>query len=298
MAASRSQLVAIACREDAAAASPVRKAESRTRPTVRVNGAAQRLARLVRTIEAEIIPRLVLAHCAVPDAAAERAGRTQSPTSAEVVEFAGLLLGPDAAAPLAYVEAMRARGTAIETLHLELLAPAARQLGERWTSDTLGFSEVTIGLCRLQQVLRELGTAFRQELERAQDGRRALLVPVPGEQHSFGLLMVAEFFRRAGWDVWGEAPLSRAELVQAVRDSWFALVGLSASCDGRVETLASTIRAVRRASRNRAIGVLVGGPLFARQPELVALVGADATATDARQAVHQARNLLALLARS
>ena len=57
------------------------------------------------------------------------------------------------------------------------------------------------------------------------------------------------------------------------------------------------IRALRRASRNRAIGVLVGGPLFIDHPELVARVGADATAIDGGQAPIQAQNLLALLAR-
>ena len=40
-------------------------------------------------------------------------------------------------------------------------------------------------------------------------GRRALLVSVPGEQHSFGVTMVAEFFRRAGWDAWTGAPRTR-----------------------------------------------------------------------------------------
>ncbi|MDH5177200.1 MAG: cobalamin B12-binding domain-containing protein [Gammaproteobacteria bacterium] len=28
--------------------------------------------------------------------------------------------------------------------------------------------------------------------------RRALLIPMPGEQHTFGLMIVADFFRRAG----------------------------------------------------------------------------------------------------
>ena len=50
------------------------------------------------------------------------------------------------------------------------------------------------------------------------DGRRILLTAVPGEQHSFGLYMVAEFFRRAGWDVvdgW-------REVVQAARQRLLA----------------------------------------------------------------------------
>jgi methanogenic corrinoid protein MtbC1 len=47
---------------------------------------------------------------------------------------------------------------------------------------------------------------------------------------------------------------------------------------------------------NRSIGVLVGGQVFIDHPELVALIGADATATDGKQAVTRAEDMLALLA--
>jgi hypothetical protein len=43
--------------------------------------------------------------------------------------------------------------------------------------------------------------------------------------------------------------------------------------------------------------VLVGGPIFIAHPELVALVGADATAVDGRQAAIQAETMLSLLQR-
>jgi MerR family transcriptional regulator, light-induced transcriptional regulator len=154
-----------------------------------------------------------------------------------------------------------------------------------------------VGLCRLHQVLRELSPAFQNEGEhQPHGGRRALLVPVPGEQHTFGLVMVAEFFRRAGWDVWSGPPASRGELVRIVRNEWFAVVGFSASCDTRLDALAAGIHAVRRASRNPAVGVLVGGPVFVEHPELATLIGADATAVDGRQATQQAESLLALFA--
>jgi methanogenic corrinoid protein MtbC1 len=145
--------------------------------------------------------------------------------------------------------------------------------------------------------MRELGPAFRCEAEQQAHGRRALLAPVPGEQHTFGLVMVAEFFCRAGWDVWSGPAAARSDLVGLVRGTWFAVVGLSVAGDGHLDSLASTIRAVRRASRNRGIGVLVGGPAFIDHPELAATVGADATAVDGRQAVLQAQNLLTLLSR-
>jgi MerR family transcriptional regulator, light-induced transcriptional regulator len=256
----------------------------------------QRLAQLARAIELEVVPRLVLARRAAPSGQPSHARDAWTPRVEDVTEFAGLVLAREAVVASSYVEAARARGASAETLYLELLAPAAWHLGELWTADLCDFTEVTVGLCRLHQVLRELSPSFQDEGGHQAHGRRALLVPVPGDQHTFGLVMVAEFFRRAGWDVWSGPPASAGELVGLVRNEWFAVVGFSTSCDTRLEALASGIHAVRRASRNPSVGVMVGGPVFVEHPELATLIGADATAIDGRQATAQAESLLALFA--
>jgi methanogenic corrinoid protein MtbC1 len=64
----------------------------------------------------------------------------------------------------------------------------------------------------------------------------------------------------------------------------------------RLDGLAHCIRSVRRASHNPDLYVMVGGPLFLAQPDLVTRVGADAAATDAASAVRQAGGLLAVRA--
>lgn len=90
---------------------------------------------------------------------------------------------------------------------------------------------------------------------------------------------------------------TRDELVRTLRDQWFTLVGISVGSEQQLESVAASIRAIRRRSRNRAIGVMVGGPVFVGQPDLAARIGADATAIDGLQATLQAQNLLTLLAR-
>ena len=56
------------------------------------------------------------------------------------------------------------RGASVETLYLDLLAPTARHLGDLWDADVCDFTEVTVGLGRLQQVLHELSPAFQSEI--------------------------------------------------------------------------------------------------------------------------------------
>lgn len=256
----------------------------------------QRQRHLLTTIESEIIPRLVLSRRGAAEVTPVRQPLGWIPGDDVIAEFAELVASQDVAAASTRIEAFRSKGITVETLYLELLAPTARYLGELWDSDIADFNAVTLGCSRLQQLLHELSPAFVHEIDHHEHRRRVLLVPVPGEQHTFGVYMVAEFFRRAGWDVWSGSMPNR-ELAELVSNEAFTLVGFSVSADDRLDALASSIRAVRRASCNRGVGVLVGGPVFVGHPELVTLVGADATAADARQATHQAQSALSLLGR-
>lgn len=262
------------------------------RPVERESSASPRTAQLARTIETEIIPRLLLAHRAFPECAEPDDDRNLVPCREQVAEFAKLVLERDVRVSSSYVAALRARGSSIEMILLHLLAPTARLLGDLWKEDLCSFGEVTVGLSRLQQILRELSSPFENEIEHADHGRRALLAAAPGEQHTFGVCVVEEFFRRAGWDVWTETRSTREDLVALVRSESFDVIGVSLSCDVLFDELPSFIHALRRAARNRSMGVMVGGRLFLDNPELVAHVGADATAADGLDAVQQSRRLL------
>ena len=253
----------------------------------------RRVALLAHTIETEVIPRLLLARGAVAQADAE----APALDAEDVERLVALTMRNDLAGAVAQLGVLRARGIPLERLYLDLLAPAARRLGVMWAEDLCDFTTVTIGLCCLQQLVMEHSAAFRPRSAPRDLDRRVLLAPVPGEQHSFGLLLVGEFFRRQGWDVHSATGANAAEMVALARRQWFAAVGISLGCEGRLDSLASVIRDMRRTARNPRMGVLVGGRVFTDRPELVALVGADATACDGQQAVLKAETMLALLGR-
>ena len=251
----------------------------------------ERMARLVRTIEGEIVPRLVMARrvIRVPDTAGDDGGK--APDDADVRELVRLLLAHDVAVASAYVATVRQRGATLEGVCLRLLAPAARELGLLWEEDECDFMQVTVGLCRLHHLLRELSPEFRPESAELHVERNILLAPVPGDQHTFGITLVAQFLRKAGWEVWHEHPASGAEILSVVRTNWFAVIGLSVGSEARVDDVAAIIRAIRDASLNRSVGILVGGPILVAKPELAVAVGADATATDGPMAVLRAETM-------
>jgi methanogenic corrinoid protein MtbC1 len=256
-----------------------------------------RIGILAKTLEREIIPRLLLAHRNSVTAAYIDSSTGDAPCADDVRALTSLAMQADLAGALSYLEGLRARGMTLERIYLELLSPVARRLGTMWEEDECDFTTVTIGLSCLHQVVREYSPSLTIRTTRADPERRVLLAPAPGEQHSFGILVVEQFFRGAGWDVWSGPGVERAEIIEAARRVWFGVAGFSLACEDHLGDLAMLIRDVRRASRNAGLGILVGGPLFVDRPDLVALVGADATAADGRQATLQAETMLALLGR-
>lgn len=251
---------------------------------------------LSRTIEAEIIPRLMLVHA--QDDCAPATERDSLPTREEVAELAGLVLAHEVEVAASYVAVLRARGVTLETVFLHLLAPAAQRLDDLWREDKADFCDVTIALSRLQQLLRELSAPFEAEGEPSAEEKRALLFSAPGETHTFGVAIVEEFLRRAGWDVVCAPGATLSEIGRLVRQDWFDVVGFSLSCEGLLPELASAIDVARRRSRNPRVGVLVGGRYFNEHPESAALVGADLVAFDGLDAVRKAQRWVGGVART
>ncbi len=250
--------------------------------------AEQRLACLARAIEGEIIPRLRLAHKLPAFHPAVITGGDAIPDSGEVAVFLDLVMSPNPQQAEAYIQQLLARGVGLKAVFLDLLAPSARRLGEMWETDERDFTDVTIGLARLQQLLRTFGPQFEGEGGHQGASRLALLTVLPGEQHTFGLFMVEEFFRRAGWDVVCDGAPTSKEALDMVAREWFSLAGLSISRESQADKAASAIEELRRASRNPDLLIMVGGRVFNEQPDLADKLGADIVATDGSEAVAKA----------
>ncbi len=264
--------------------------ESRFRPDAELSPMA-----LHRLIEGEIIPRLLMAHRSVAEVSSVEAGAGAVILAGGVERFARMAIAQEAYALLADVDAEIARGVEVETIFLDLLAPAARYLGVLWEEDRVDFVDVTMALWRLQEIVHELAARMPGAAEGRGGERRALFAPMPGEQHGFGSLMVEEFFRRAGWTTASEPGVTEGELSAIVAKRWFELVGITVSCADHVQDLPKIIAALRTHSRNPNIGIMVGGQAFLDHPEWAAECGADATAVDGRQAVMVAETLVEAL---
>lgn len=246
---------------------------------------------LARVIESDIIPRLLMTHrdqAVLPAAARPEAAIPNGYADL----FAAATLTEEVGPLLARVESLMAGGVTVETIYLHLLAPAARRLGAWWDEDACDFVDVTMGLWRCQEIVHALSALIPGAAPVAGAERRALFAPAPGEQHGLGAIIVEEFFRRAGWQTWSVPALDADELVALVSGRAFDIVGLTVSVERHVTPLEHSIAALRNASRNPDIIVLVGGRVFTEDPALAAAIGADGTAADGALAVALAERLL------
>ena len=271
-----------------------RQAEGRVASNITGLDAAEEASRaqLARMIEAEVVPRLMLAHRgAAGDAetlvgfttAAVPKGEEQEGGLARAVEaLAHEALSAEAPALAAIVRERRAEGLSAEGALLRLIAPAARRIGEFWESDERDFVDVTIALTRLHAVAREVAREGLEDGQRAGAGDApalAVVAAAPGEQHVLGALMVAELLRRRGAAVIEAYPETVADLREAVEGRDAGLICLSIT---RTPPDAEAVAALRRAvDAARAVSldhavVVVGGRAIEANPDLAAQIGAVA----------------------
>lgn len=243
---------------------------------------------LMRAIEGEILPRLLLAHGADDVDLSIAANREAGVETHHIKEFARILIEHDGGVAESFVNMLQtARGLTRDSILLDLFAPTARELGDMWLRDDCTFAEVTVGLCELERLLMRRTESNRTVMETANPARTVLLSPAPGEQHVFGLLIVKELFRRSGWSVATPNAGHEDSLLDAVRQTRFAVVGLSLSKEEQCGVCGALVKSIRQTSRNSDVVVVVGGHGVRAGSASCDSLGADLVAHDGREALAQ-----------
>lgn len=200
--------------------------------------------------------------------------------------FVSLALDPDSARCETFARRIAHRHGAQE-LVTRLLAPAAWLLGDYWRRDICNFLVMTAAMERIERIFRG-AIAEDPPVGRRGRGRSILLSPVPGEQHGFGLAVVEDAFRRAGWHVDRCSFDEEGRLVALASQRHYDAIGLSIGGEAMMDRLGRVVEDLRRVSSNRDVRIGLGGPLVALRPELTSHIDSDFSATDAALAVDRA----------
>jgi hypothetical protein len=109
------------------------------------------MARLIRTIEGEIVPRLLLS------LSGSLVSAREGHDCDAVAELAHLVLVREEVGAADIVRIIYPKGPPqLDRACLGLIAPAARRLGEIWERNECNLHELLQGLSRLESVIREV----------------------------------------------------------------------------------------------------------------------------------------------
>ena len=204
------------------------------------------------------------------------------------------LQGLDAARQVVF--GWQRQGKSLEDIYLQGITPCARLLGDWWCADRLDFAMTTIASTHLQQLLHDFSAEFLQEVPQQRQTSSLLLLTEPGAQHSMGLFMLSEFFKRAGWLVTVGVPQDVTEFKRLFQSEWFDAVGISISTDRHLDTLAALLPFLREGSDNLGLHLFVGGPMAMAAPERLKGLAAQLVAEDAPATVARITQCMSYLA--
>ncbi len=193
--------------------------------------------------------RLVLARGRGRNRAVRPGGRQRSPDATDVRELVRLLLAHDVGVASAYVETVRQRGATLDLVCLQLLAPAARELGLLWEEDECDFMQVTVGIVQIAPIAA--GASAPNSVARSRSASCTVESCWPRARASstpLGFRWSANFCSGRAGRFGRSFRLPRQRYWNWSAENWFAVVGLSVGSDLRLEEIATIIRAIRSAS--------------------------------------------------
>ena len=150
-------------------------------------------------------------------------------------------------------------GVSKATIADDYIPHIARQMGDAWCVDEMSFASVTIGVSRLQSLLRDLGPEWRADNAVNPESGVALIVVALDEYHTLGAMVLAGRLRRQGLSVQLQLGLKPADLRRTLAVPKFDAVLISASAGEDLDSLRLLVEAIQTSQRLRQTPIVIGG---------------------------------------
>ncbi len=191
------------------------------------------------------------------------------------------------------VDSLIIHGFTPEKIFLDLITPAARHLGALWDKDLCSFTDVTCGLALMHHVIYRLGYEFREGPHIKGEQTHVMMCCAPGSTHFLGVTIVGDLFKREGANVVIEVSSTEDELVRAVANEWFDVIGISVAIESQLLSLKSLVQALKKSSGNPNVKILLGGPIFMLVNVRADMFDADVISNNAQEAIDLLKNFAA-----
>lgn len=180
-------------------------------------------------------------------------------------------------------------GLGVDTVYVDVLQPVLYEIGRLWQRNEVDVATEHYVTAATQLLMAQI---FPYALEQNRIARSVVAGCLGSELHEVGMRMVCDLFEFAGWDTYFLGAITPGDsLLNTVRRRQPDVVCLSATMAFGVPQIRDLITDLRNVMGKLTPKIMVGGLPFIINPDLAVMVGADATAADARGAVEEAKRL-------
>ncbi len=158
----------------------------------------------------------------------------------------------------------------------------ARLLGCDWADDRAGWADVSMGMARLQALVHQISRDWSNGA--VPDGADVLVVLPEGEQHGFGVQVLAEQLRRQGVAVHQQIGARPSQLRSLVQERSYDCALISIGCEEKLELGRKLVKSLKDGTNGR-LWVAVGGAVLERVDNVARLTGADIATNDPFEAI-------------
>ena len=177
---------------------------------------------------------------------------------------------------------------------------AAERMGLAWENDELSWIDVSIGVSRMQSLLRELNSASVAD-QAGDTGHGVVLLIIPdSEQHTLGPMVAMGQMRRFGVSVCLRIAPNFNELRHLATTRHFDGIMISVATKEKLNSVGKTVQFLKSVL-TKPTPIVVGGAVMAKVEDPAKLTGADLATNDisaALEAIGLKFNSLCVLKRA
>jgi len=182
-----------------------------------------------------------------------------------------------------------ARGLPIEDAYLDVLLPAQQEVGRLWHLNEISICEEHLVSYTTQRVMALLSTRLPRKPD---NGQTVIAGSVAGNAHDIGIRAISYLLEFEGWQtIYLGSDMPRKELPAIVETYEADLVMLSVALSSQLPATERAIQEIKSTS-TRDVKILIGGNGLSQKPDYWRQIGADGHATNARDAVRLANQVV------
>ena len=186
------------------------------------------------------------------------------------------LLTADHGAALALAETLLEEGMPYRELCLTVIQPAMHEVGRLWQRTEISVAQEHMATAITQTVMARL---FADNSPKRPD-RSLIVCGTPGELHSLGARMIADFAQLEGWKTFYVGPsVPSDDLISLIEAKEPMALALSTSVPINLADAKACVAAVK--DLHPDLWVIVGGRAYGGKREAAIALGADEFASDA-----------------